>query len=200
LLPLIFTNTAAAAVFAAACVIWFAPEAIGMFRQRARVSRKAALVQDGGSMAMMIGLQWLGLAVSFWLGWLLPGAAIALQPTGLFLLGVIVILLGVALRWYAIWTLGRYFTREVAVSSDQPVVQDGPYRLIRHPAYSGTLLTLLGVGLALTNWASLIALLVCVLPGYIYRVRIEEQALARAIGQPYVDYMRRTRRFIPLLF
>jgi protein-S-isoprenylcysteine O-methyltransferase Ste14 len=54
-----------------------------------------------------------------------------------------------------------------------------------------------GVGLAMTNWASLAVLLVCVLLGHLYRVCVEEQALLRSIGQPYVEYMRHTRRFIP---
>ena len=49
-------------------------------------------------------------------------------------------MLGVVLRWFAIWKLGRYFTRDVAVSSDQEVVQSGPYRFIRHPAYSWNIL------------------------------------------------------------
>jgi protein-S-isoprenylcysteine O-methyltransferase Ste14 len=52
----------------------------------------------------------------------------------------------------------------------------------------------------MTNWASLLALLLCVFAGHFYRVRIEEKALIRTIGQPYIEYMRRTRRFIPLLF
>jgi protein-S-isoprenylcysteine O-methyltransferase Ste14 len=96
--------------------------------------------------------------------------------------------------------LGRYFTRDVVVSHDQPVIQNGPYRLIRHPTYSGTFLTMLGVGLVMTNWASLICLLVCVFLGHMYRVHIEEKALIRAIGQPYSEYMRHTKRFIPWVF
>ena len=115
-------------------------------------------------------------------------------------MGVILILLGVALRWYAIRALGRYFTRDVAVSADQLVVQDGPYRWIRHPAYSGTFVTMLGVGLALTNWVGLVTLLACVLTGYLYRVRVEEHALIQSIGQPYAEYMARTKRFIPHVF
>ncbi len=158
------------------------------------------LVQDSGSLAVLVGLQWFGLALNFILAWLFPAAAIPWQRETLFMLAVIFILLGVALRWYAIWTLGRYFTRDVAVSVDQQVVQRGPYRLIRHPAYSGTFLTMLGVGLAVTNWASLISLLVCVFLGHSYRVCVEERALIQNIGQPYIEYMRRTRRFIPLVF
>lgn len=205
MLPLIYTNPAAAGVFLAGCLIWGVPEMIGMSRRGASVSRKAATIQDRGSLVILLILQWAGLALNFSLAWLLPAAAMTSgampwQQTALFVLGVLCILLGVALRWYSIWTLGRYFTRDVAVSSDQPVVQNGPYRLVRHPAYSGTLLTMLGVGLATTNWASLISLLVCVLLGYFYRVRIEEQALMRTIGQPYIEYMRHTKRFIPLVF
>ena len=151
-------------------------------------------------MLLLIGLQWLGLALNFLLAWLFPAAAISTARITLFLLSLALIIFGTAFRWYAIRTLGPYFTRQVTVSTGQPVVQRGPYRFIRHPAYAGTFLTMLGVGLAMTNWASLIALLCCVLIGHFNRVRIEEQALIRAIGQPYLDYMQRTRRFIPLLF
>ena len=200
MLPLIYTNAAAAAIFLGACLIWYIPEMIGTFKQTARASRKEASIQDRGSMGILIGLQWVGLALNFLLAWLFQAAAISWHQTALFSIGVTLILLGVALRWYAIWTLRDYFTRDVAVSSDQKVVQNGPYRYIRHPAYSGTFLTMLGVGLAMTNWASLVALLMFVLIGHLYRVSVEEKALSRTIGQPYVEYMLRTKRFIPLLF
>jgi len=199
LLPVIATNPLAGGIFLLTCLIWIAPEVIGAFKQTAKATRGTTARDDRGSMAFLIGLQWLGVALCLVLGWLFPVAAIPWQRTALFALGVTLILLGVALRWYAIWALGAYFTRDVAVSADQPVVRSGPYRWIRHPAYSGTFLTMLGLGLALTNWASLGALLVCVLVGHLYRVRVEEQALMQTIGQPYVDYMRQTRRFIPFV-
>lgn len=109
-------------------------------------------------------------------------------------------LAGTVLRWYAIHVLGRYFTREVAVQPDHTIIRSGPYRYIRHPSYSGALLTMLGLGLAMTNWAGLAALMACALSGYSYRVMVEEHALRENIGAPYVDYMRYTRRFIPFLF
>jgi protein-S-isoprenylcysteine O-methyltransferase Ste14 len=105
-----------------------------------------------------------------------------------------------ALRWWAIITLGRYFTIDVAVRSTQSVVQSGPYRFVRHPSYTAVLIMLLGVGLALANWASLVAMLAGGLIGLLYRVRVEERALVEALGQPYVDYMRHTERFIPFMF
>jgi len=199
-LPLVYTNVSAAAVFIVACLIWLVPETIGAARQWANGLRPEAVVQDRGSLAVLLWLQWTGLALNFALAGLLPGAGIPWLRAVLFAAGVTGMLLGVGLRWYAIWTLGRYFTGIVAVSADQLVVERGPYRLIRHPAYSGTFLTMLGLGLAMTNWASLAALMACVFAGYFYRVRVEETALVRALGQPYVDYMRRTKRFIPGVF
>lgn len=197
MLPLIYTNPLAAGIFLAACLVWNVPEWIGTFRQRAQEARRDAAVQDRGSMILLIVLLWSGVAVSFVLAELFPAAALSWQRTIFFSIGISFILLGVALRWYSIRILGRYFTRDVAVSADQKVVQDGPYRYIRHPAYSGTFLTMLGVGLALTNWASLVILLLCVFAGHLYRVTIEENALLQTIGQPYAEYMQRTKRFIP---
>ena len=80
----------------------------------------------------------------------------------------------------------------------QEVIQSGPYRWIRHPSYTGGLITLLGVLVCCVNLASLPALLVA-LGGYAYRIRIEERALARDLGPAYKDYMRRTKRLIPFL-
>lgn len=114
--------------------------------------------------------------------------------------GIVLMVLGVAVRWWAILTLGRYFTLDVAVRPTQAVVQSGPYRVVRHPAYSGTLLILLGIGVALANWASLVAILAGGLIGHLYRVQVEERALEEALGQPYAEYIRRTKRFIPFLF
>ncbi len=200
MLPLVYTNAGAAWILLVACLIWNVPEWIGARRQTAKAVRKEAIVRDRGSMNILIGLLWLGVVLNFALAALFPAAAIPWQRTALFGIGVSLILLGTALRWYAIWKLGSYFTRDVAVSANQEVVQSGPYRYIRHPAYSGTFATMLGLGLALTNWASLVALLACVFAGHLYRVHVEEKALVQAIGQPYIEYMQHTRRFIPWVF
>jgi protein-S-isoprenylcysteine O-methyltransferase Ste14 len=190
----------AAVIFIVACAIWVLPEMVGMIGQRARVSRREALVRDRGSLVWLIGLQWVGLILGFLLALRLPEATIGPAQNIVFAVGIAAILLGVSLRWYAIFTLGSYFTRDIAVGSDQPVVRSGPYALVRHPAYSGTFLTMLGIGLALTNWAGLAILLAGVFVGHLPRVLLEEEALRDTIGQPYVDYMRETSRFIPRVF
>lgn len=95
--------------------------------------------------------------------------------------------------------LGRYFTYQVDVHSGQTVIEAGPYRYIRHPSYAGALITVIGLGLALGNWASLLSMVACVAIGYAYRIRVEEAALVAALGQPYREYMSRTARLVPFV-
>ena len=96
-------------------------------------------------------------------------------------------------------TLGRYFTVDVATQAAQPVIDFGPYRYIRHPAYTGQLLALFGFGLSLGNWAGLLAISVLPSGGFVYRIVVEETALRSELGQPYEKYMSRTWRLIPYL-
>jgi protein-S-isoprenylcysteine O-methyltransferase len=140
------------------------------------------------------------MAMDFSVSLLLPQAAISWKRTSLFFVGICLMLLGIALRWYSAAVLGRYFTFDVAIQSGQVLVEAGPYRYIRHPSYSGALLTLLGFGLALGNWAGLAAALSCMWFAYAYRIPVEEAALASALGEAYKQYMKRTWRLVPFLF
>jgi protein-S-isoprenylcysteine O-methyltransferase Ste14 len=107
---------------------------------------------------------------------------------------------GLALRWYSIRQLGRFFTTNVAIAADHRVIDSGPYRFIRHPSYAGGLLAVLGFGLSLQNWASLLILFVPFWCVTLWRIHIEEQALTSALGRVYTDYMNRTKRLLPLLY
>jgi protein-S-isoprenylcysteine O-methyltransferase Ste14 len=113
-------------------------------------------------------------------------------------LGIVLALIGIGVRWYAVLSLGRFFTTRVITRADQTVVRRGPYRFVRHPSYSGALLTVLGILLCQTNWLS-VACFVLALPGFAYRIRVEERALVSALGEPYRDYMRRTKRLVPFV-
>ena len=115
-------------------------------------------------------------------------------------LGALLTIGGTIFRQWAIRTLGRFFTRSVRVSSDQTVVQDGPYRWLRHPSYTGAALAAAGIGLALGNAVSLACLLVAVLAGFGYRIHVEEKALLEALGEPYRAYRARTKRLIPFVW
>jgi protein-S-isoprenylcysteine O-methyltransferase Ste14 len=109
-------------------------------------------------------------------------------------------LAGIFFRWYSASLLGKYFTFDVAIHSAQTLIEVGPYRYIRHPSYTGALLSLLGFGLALGNWAGLVAGLCCLGFAYAYRIPIEEAVLSSALGEPYRQYLRRTWRLLPFLY
>jgi protein-S-isoprenylcysteine O-methyltransferase len=114
--------------------------------------------------------------------------------------GVILFVAGLLLRWWAIITLGRFFTVDVVIEKDHEVVERGPFRLVRHPSYTGVLLAFVGFALTLRNWAALLIILVPIFAVFLRRMNVEEDALSRALGSRYVDYMRRTKRLVPFVY
>jgi protein-S-isoprenylcysteine O-methyltransferase Ste14 len=177
-----------AMIFWSAFASWILPE---VFAWRVKRSTDSSKARDRGSLNLIAVLWWSGIAIDFSLSLLLPQAAIASERTPIFFAGVCLMLLGLVLRWYSARILGKYFTFDVAIQSGQTLVEAGPYRYIRHPSYSGALLTLLGFGLALGNWAGLAGSLLCLGLAYAYRIPVEEAALASALGEPYNQYLER---------
>jgi protein-S-isoprenylcysteine O-methyltransferase Ste14 len=112
-------------------------------------------------------------------------------------IGLAITVFGIGFRAWAVLTLGRFFTMTVMITSNQTVVSSGPYRWLRHPAYTGSILTLIGFPLALGTWVGALFVLLLTVSGFLYRVRVEEQALLEAIGGEYADYMKHTWRFFP---
>jgi len=153
---------------------------------------------DSGSKWWVIGSVWGSVAIGMWVAFLFPSTAIESGRTALFILGLFLMVAGMVLRWYSIRVLGTSFTCEVSTRPGQEVIQAGPYRWVRHPSYTGGLITLLGLLVCCVNGASLPALIVA-LAGYAYRIRIEERVLASDLGPAYQDYMRRTKRLIPFV-
>jgi protein-S-isoprenylcysteine O-methyltransferase len=186
-----------ALIFWGAFAFWIVPEVIAW---RVKQSTDSSKARDRGSLNLIAVLWWTGIAMDFSLSLLLPQAAISSKRTSLFFTGICLMLLGVALRWYSAAVLGKYFTFDVAIQSGQILIEVGPYRYIRHPSYSGALLSLVGFGLALGNWAGLAAALSCMGVAYAYRIPIEEAALASALGETYKQYVKRTWRLVPFLF
>ena len=107
---------------------------------------------------------------------------------------------GMALRAWSIHHLGGLFRAVVVIQPDHHLVTTGPYRLLRHPSYTGALVAAVGFGLALGHWTSLLVLVVGWTAGIAYRIRVEEAALRDALGEDYDAYCARTRRLIPLLY
>jgi protein-S-isoprenylcysteine O-methyltransferase Ste14 len=114
--------------------------------------------------------------------------------------GTGLLIIGSLFRQYSIRVLGKYFTPEVIVNANQPIIENGPYRLIRHPGYTAAFVRYFGIGFALGNWLSFVILFLELCFVYSWRVLKEEKALLDTIGEPYRAYTARTKRFIPFIF
>jgi protein-S-isoprenylcysteine O-methyltransferase Ste14 len=115
-------------------------------------------------------------------------------------LGLALFAAGLLLRWYSIVHLGRFFTVDVKISAGHKVIDSGPYRVVRHPSYSGALLAFVGFGLYLHNWAALLVLLVPITAAFLWRIQVEERVLIDALGNEYRRYASRTNRLIPSVY
>jgi protein-S-isoprenylcysteine O-methyltransferase Ste14 len=114
--------------------------------------------------------------------------------------GVVLFAAGLIFRWWAIVTLGRFFTVDVTIEKDHELVERGPFRCVRHPSYTGVLLAFVGFALTLRNWLSFLVVLVPIFIAFVRRMNVEEEALRGALGEKYVEYMKRTRRLVPFIY
>jgi protein-S-isoprenylcysteine O-methyltransferase Ste14 len=115
-------------------------------------------------------------------------------------LGLAIMLSGLVLRYWASKTLGKFYTRTLLVTTEQQIVDTGPYRWIRHPGYLADIGLFVGAGLAALNWIGTIVIAVVILPAYIYRMRVEESMLLTSFGEHYQAYRRRSKRLIPWVY
>jgi len=111
--------------------------------------------------------------------------------------GCVLMVCGLGVRFTAIATLNKQFTVNVAIVKGHEIVDKGLYGMIRHPSYSGSLLTFLGLGLAFENWISLVILCVLPLGSTLYRISVEEGVLVEHFGAAYEEYKTRTKALIP---
>ncbi|QNI32656.1 isoprenylcysteine carboxylmethyltransferase family protein [Alloacidobacterium dinghuense] len=177
--------------------MWVASEVVIAAVTRTR--RSSGNVRDRGSMLLL----WIVIVASItaceWIRYTIPatmfGRAHWLQAAAL-----IALMAGLAIRWTAIFTLGKSFSANVAIRESQKVHRTGLYRFVRHPSYLGLLLVFLAVGLHARNWISLVLAVVPTTLALFYRIHIEETALREAFGEEYVAYSRETKRLLPGVF
>ena len=141
--------------------------------------------------ALPVALVTISLALSF-IGWLsMP------MPRLGFATGIGVLVLGVAIRQWSHVSLGRFHQGVVTIHDEHQVVEDGPYRWVRHPMYAGSAVAFLGVGLSLGTYPGLLFTFLGTLPAMLRRIRVEERTLESALGQRYTTFARDRRRLIP---
>jgi protein-S-isoprenylcysteine O-methyltransferase len=148
-------------------------------------------------------LMWIIITLSMFLGIYVARKcpAATLPARQMFLVaGVIVFIFGLVFRAYAIWRLGRFFTVNVAIAADHQLIDSGPYRFIRHPSYTGSLIAFFGIALTLGNWLSLLVIMLPVFAVFVYRMNVEERALISGLGDSYRSYISRTKRLLPFIY
>ena len=176
---------------------------LGMFgasewsiRLRSRMNH-GGTKHDRGSFFVIIATSLVGVGSAFVLAQDVQSAGIGVGRWPIFVAGLVIVLLGVALRQWSVLTLGTFFTVQVQVRSDQTVVNTGPYRWVRHPSYTAIVMSFVGIGVALENWLSLVVLIVVPSVGLVIRIRVEEKALLEALGEPYREFSATRARLIP---
>ena len=117
-----------------------------------------------------------------------------------FIIGAILTIVGLAIRIKSILTLKQYFIYTVTEIENHELIETGLYKSIRHPGYLGQLIIFVGISTSLSNWLSILLMMTPVLLGYIYRINTEERFMTEQFGQKYVDYQKRTKRLVPMLY
>lgn len=112
--------------------------------------------------------------------------------------GALLTVSGTVLRAWGIRTLGKYFSVHIEIKDNHELVESGPYRFIRHPAYAGNILQAIGIPLMLNAYYSLSVSIVLIFL-FLYRLKLEEEVLIRDV-KGYGDYIKRTSKLIPKLW
>ena len=181
------------AIVRAVALLWPVAEVGLVLAARAKHSR--AEVRDRGSLVLL----WMVIAGSVTAGSMLRvrAARMSLPAQSAWIISLVLLVGGLAIRATAIITLGRFFTSNVAIHAGHQIVRTGLHRYIRHPSYTGALLAFAGLGFFFRNWFSMGIILVPVTAAFMYRIHVEEAALVAAFGHEYIDYRGSTKRLLP---
>jgi protein-S-isoprenylcysteine O-methyltransferase Ste14 len=192
-LPLVFQHGAAETAFTVTVVVWAAFEFVMRVRQRF-LSRGPGTVDRSAFILLPC------MAGSVVLAEVLGRRGGVPWPGGLvwpFAAGMVLIVAGLGLRAWSIFTLGRFFQYFIKVQPGHRVVTGGPYRFVRHPSYTGIALVLLGIALACDDVWGLLAVAVLAGLGLAVRIRAEERQLRDSLGEEYEHFAAGRKRLVP---
>jgi protein-S-isoprenylcysteine O-methyltransferase Ste14 len=166
--------------------------------RRQKDKREISKSGDKGS----IWLLTISISIGYWLSFI-----IGATKTGriyhwntFFAIGSILALTGLIIRVTSILQLKQQFTYTVTKIENHKLIETGLYRIIRHPGYLGQLIIFLGISTCLSNWISILLMIIPVLLGYLNRINVEEKFMVKNMGQKYLDYQKRTKRLIPKIY
>ena len=168
-----------------------------LFRQGKAAKSLERTASDKGSSTLIVVLFWIVIILPPLLNFLQVGQ---IASSGIRWLGLLIMVLGLGLRFWSMRVLGKYYTRTLRVAEKQAIVTQGPYRVIRHPGYLGTICVWIGFALAVGNWIATIILAILLFGVYGYRIRSEEVMLIDRFGNEYQKYRKRTWRLVPYIY
>lgn len=183
-------------VYQAVVLLWISSFFVETLIIRSGGERSTEVRSDRGS-GLLILLSVFG---SISIANVFAASGFTLLPVAAFYAGLAMILLGIAFRFWAVASLRSFFSYTVQIKEGHHVIESGPYRFVRHPAYAGSLLTIVGVGFALQSWGAVLLIAVVFLAAFGYRMRVEERALVDSLGEEYLSYSKRVKRIIPFVF
>jgi len=184
-------------IFALLFWAWTASEVL--LQVVTRTSRSSGQVKDRGSLLLLLPVIFGSIWLSSWYAGHHPRTMLG-GVHGLKTAAIILLVAGLAIRWTAIFSLGRSFSTNVAIHPTQTVLKTGLFRWVRHPSYTGMLLIFAAIGINARNWVSLAIMLTFPTAALLYRIHVEEMALTDAFGEDYVNYTRTTKRLLPGLY
>jgi protein-S-isoprenylcysteine O-methyltransferase Ste14 len=195
--PLIFTWPEAIAFWGV--LAWIYVMEGRQLQRRRKVSGAADGSDRYSGLVISIGssvLQTSALVLSFYAPTVMP----AESAHAAFAIGLVVMVCGTLLRMHCWKALGQFFTHTVTIADDHQVINIGAYRWLRHPAYLGGWLNLIGMGVAMGNFASVGVLTIGSFAMFLYRIEVEEAALEAALGESYRSFKKTRKRLIPFVY
>jgi protein-S-isoprenylcysteine O-methyltransferase Ste14 len=166
--------------------------------RRQQGKREISKTGDKGS----IWLLTISISIGYWLSFIIASTKIGriYHWNTFFVIGAILALIGLIIRVTSILTLKQQFTYTVTKIENHELIETGLYKKIRHPGYLGQLIIFLGISTCLSNWISILLMIIPVLLGYLNRITVEEKFMVEQMGQKYIDYQKRTKRLIPMIY
>ena len=165
---------------------------------RQRSKSNVTTSRDKDSLWLLYSLITVGYALSFSIGATKIGRIYHWDT--FFAIGMTLIVIGFIVRIHSILTLKQFFTYSIAKVENHKIIETGLYKFIRHPGYLGQLIIFIGISISISNWLSILFMMIPVTLGFLYRIKVEEKFMVEQLGEDYLNYQERTNRIIPLLY
>ena len=165
-----------------------------------RQKRNRSIVKSGDKLSLWILM--ISISIGYWLSFSFSRSEFGriYHWDTFFAVGTSFIIIGLIIRINSILTLKQHFTYTVTQIENHKLIETGFYKSIRHPGYLGQLIIFLGISTALSNWMSIVLMIIPIIIGFSYRIKIEEEFMIEQIGEKYKDYQTRTKRLIPMIY